>query len=167
MTDVHPTGNERFFDEDSFIVSKTDLKGNITYGNRLFIEMTGYRKEELIGAPHNIIRHPDMPASVFALLWDTIRGGEEINAYVINLAKDGSHYWVYANITPSYDEEGKVIGYHSIRRAPKKEVVEAVKGLYQQMLSAEKTGGVEAGVRVLEEFLKPQGLTYAEFVLTL
>lgn len=91
-----PTGVERRFGEDELIVTKTDLKGRITYCNEVFVRMSGYTEQECLGEPHNIIRHPDMPRCVFKLLWDTIQGGQEIFAYVLNLSKNGDHYWVLA-----------------------------------------------------------------------
>jgi len=164
---VQPTGVEKSFDEDEIIVSKTDTKGVITYGNELFIKMSGYSEEELLGKPHNIIRHPAMPRSVFKLLWDTVQAKQEIFAYVINLAKDGSHYWVLANVTPSYDLNRQVIAYHSVRRKPNPAVVKQVEALYQQMLQAEKAGGMEAGTRLLTSLLAEKGLSYEEFILSL
>lgn len=162
-----PIDKEILFDEDQFVVSKTDIKGNITYGNRLFIELTGYSKDELLGAPHNIIRHPDMPAAVFWLLWDTVQKGNEINAYVKNLAKSGAYYWVFANVTPSFDSEGKIIGYHSIRRAPTKEQIKKVLPLYQALLEIEKNQGLEASVRHLVDLLNSTGVSYEEFIFSL
>jgi len=100
---IVPTDRERVMRKEEFIVSKTDLTGRITYGNRIFIEFSGYSEAELLGAQHNIIRHPDMPRAVFNLLWDTIAQGNEIFAYVKNMSKDGGFYWVFANVTPSYD----------------------------------------------------------------
>src|SRR3989339_1006772 len=101
-----------------FIVSKTDLKGIITYGNETFIEMSGYSEAELLNAPHNILRHEDMPKVVFKLLWERIREREGIYAYVKNKTKNGDYYWVYAYVTPSFDSSGNRIGYYSVRRAP-------------------------------------------------
>ena len=164
---VTPTGVEKSFDEDEIIVSKTDTKGIITYGNELFIKMSGYTEEELLGAPHNIIRHPAMPRSVFKLLWDTIQARQEIFAYVINLAKDGSHYWVLANVTPSYNLKREVIAYHSVRRKPDPAAVQKAAGLYEQMIRAEAQGGMEAGTRLLLSLLEEKGLSYEEFVLSL
>lgn len=97
---VVPTSNEKVMREDDFIVSKTDLQGIITYGNRIFIEFSGYTEAELLGSQHNIIRHPDMPRGVFKFLWDTLHAEKECCAYVKNMAKDGSFYWVFANVTP-------------------------------------------------------------------
>jgi PAS domain S-box-containing protein len=115
---IRPTGVENLLGEEELIVSKTDLKGRITYANDVFIRMAKYSYAELMGAPHSLIRHPDMPRSVFKLLWDTLQAKQEIFAYVVNLAKDGSHYWVFAHVTPTFDERGTIVGYHSNRRKP-------------------------------------------------
>ena len=98
---VQPSGRETFFPASELIVSKTDLKGRITYANRLFCKVAGYREAELIGQPHSIIRHPDMPRSVFRLMWDTIEDRREIFASVKNMASNGDHYWVFAHVTPT------------------------------------------------------------------
>ena len=115
---IRPTGVENLLGEEELIVSKTDLKGRITYANDVFIRMAKYSYAELMGAPHSAIRHPDMPRCVFKLLWDTLQSRQEIFAYVVNLAKDGSHYWVFAHVTPSYAKDGRIIGFHSNRRVP-------------------------------------------------
>lgn len=164
---VVPNGVEKHFGENEIIVSKTDTKGVITYGNELFIEMSGFKEEELLGKPHNIIRHPDMPRAVFKLLWDTLSKKSEIFAYVVNLAKDGSHYWVLANVTPSYSLQGDVIAYHSVRRKPSEEALRVVKSLYKEMVNAERGGGVDAGVKILVNLLESKGLSYEELVLSL
>jgi len=112
-TIVEPTNTEIFFEEDDIIVSKTDLKGRITYANQTFCRIAGYSEAELLGQPHSIIRHPDMPRAVFKLLWDTLVEGREIFAYVKNMAKNGIYYWVFAHVTPSYDDNRNVIVFHS------------------------------------------------------
>lgn len=115
---VHLTGKEVFFPKTDFIVSKTDTKGIIQYGNKIFIDIAGYTESELIGKPHNILRHPDMPHSVFKLFWEYLQRGDEIFAYVVNKCKNGDHYWVFAHATPSVDKNGKTVAYHSNRRVP-------------------------------------------------
>lgn len=167
MRNVTPTDQEKTFSSDEIIVSKTNLKGVITYGNELFIKMSGYEERELLGAPHNIIRHPDMPRAVFKLLWDTLQTKSEIFAYVKNLSKDGSYYWVLANVTCSFDLNSNVIGYHSVRRKPEKSAVLAVSELYKEMLNAEKRGGMEASGQLLASVLKEKKKSYEEFVLSL
>ena len=166
--DVQPTTQEKVMREHDFIVSKTDPKGRITYGNETFIEYSGYSEEELLGAQHNIIRHPDMPRGVFKFLWDNIAAGNEVFAYVKNMAKDGSFYWVFANVTPDYDDNGNIIGYLSVRRAPKRSAVQVVEGLYRLMLSAEQTAGprdaCDASLALLGSVLKEKGLSYEELI---
>ena len=168
---ITPTLVEKVMREDDYIVSKTDLKGRITYGNRVFIEFSGYSEKELLGSQHNIIRHPDMPRAVFKLLWDTIAAGNECNAYVINMAKDGSFYWVFANVTPDRDANGNVIGYYSVRRKPKAASVKTVAEVYRAMLEAERKAGAKdamaASGKILADILTEKGMRYDELVLAI
>ncbi len=172
MKAVTPTGVERTLGEEELIVSKTDLKGRITYANDVFIRMARYPAHELIGAPHSLIRHPDMPRCVFKLLWDTIEAKREIFAYVVNLAADGSHYWVYAHVTPTLDNQGSIIGYHSNRRKPDRAPIERVKPIYALLLAEEARHanakeGMHASFNMMVDYLKQQGVGYDEFVLSL
>ena len=162
-----PTTKEHFFDDNTIIVSKTDIKGKITYCNEMFIQVSGYQESELLHQPHSILRHPKMPKIVFKLLWDTIQAGEEINAYVINLRKDGGFYWVLANVTPSFDRNGKITNYFSVRTKPKQEALTVIKPLYAELLHLEKSGGMEASKKALDNILKEKGMSYEEFVLSL
>lgn len=169
---VSPTGREVVFDEGEIIVSKTDLRGIILYANDVFQQVAGYTEAELLGQPHNIIRHPDMPRCVFKLLWDTIEAGDEIFAYVINQAKNGDHYWVYAHVTPSYDESGQHVGYHSSRRVPNADALPKVKALYAQLLAEEKRHanaqqGMDAAFQMLCNQLKSAHVDYGQFVFSL
>lgn len=160
-------GDELRFDENLFIVSKTDLKGRITYANNLFIEMSGYKESELLGTPHNILRHPDMPKAIFKLLWERVQAGNEIFAYVKNRTKSNQYYWVHAYITPIIDTKTKkVVGYHSVRRSPSTKGIEAIEPLYQKMLSAEKQGGVAASTAILENTLSHLKVSYDAFILS-
>ncbi|MGP1580342.1 MAG: PAS domain-containing protein [Wolinella sp.] len=167
MSKPIPTRNERTFDENEIIVSKTDTRGHIVYGNDLFIELSGYSERELLGAPHNIIRHPDMPRVIFKFLWEYIQRGSEINAYVKNLSKDGSYYWVLANVTPSFDCNNKIIGFYSVRRKPTQEAIKTVSALYKKLVELEKNGGIKASEQYLQEILNKQGVSYEEFVLSI
>jgi PAS domain S-box-containing protein len=168
---VEPTLREKLMREDDFIVSKTDLKGRITYGNEIFIEFSGYSEDELLGAQHNIIRHPDMPRGVFKYLWDNISTSKEVFAYVKNMAKDGSFYWVFANVTPDFDGNENIVGYLSVRRAPSRAAIEVVDGLYRQMLVAEQQAGprdaCDASLALLVNVLKEKGMSYEELVLAI
>ena len=153
--------------ENDFIVSKTDTKGRLTYVNKIFMKMAEYTEEELLGKPHNIVRHPAMPKAVFKLLWDRIQSKEEIFAYVINKTKNGNEYWVYANVTASLDEQGNIIGYYSVRRRPNTEALSLIKPLYDQMLQAEKNGGIAAGKKILDDALHKEGVSYDEFIISI
>ncbi len=167
MQRPEPIDRQKQFGENEFIVSKTDLKGRITYGNALFINISGYTEAELLGAPHSILRHPDMPRAVFKLLWDRIQAQKEIFAYVKNLAKDGSYYWVLAQVTPSLDDQGQSIGYHSVRRRPKESALEAIAPLYARMLTLERDRGMEASAAFLMETLQTKGVSYDAFIHSL
>ncbi|MDP2301312.1 MAG: PAS domain-containing protein [Ignavibacteria bacterium] len=165
--------NNKVFElrEEDFIVSKTDSKGLITYCNKIFIEYAKYTEKELLGSQHNIIRHPDMPRSIFKLLWGTIGQKKEIFAYVKNMSKDGSAYWVIANVTASLDENNSIIGHYSVRRKPKSTAVRAVSDLYKEMVDIERRSGtrdaISASTEYLMSILSKGGKSYEEFVLSL
>ncbi len=151
--------------ENDFIVSKTDIKGHITYGNETFIKMSGYPEKELLNAPHNILRHKDMPSVVFKLLWKRVQNKQSINAYVKNQCKNGDYYWVFANVTPSFDARGNIIGYYSVRRKPNDRAIQTIEVIYADLLKAEKQGGVNASEQLLEDILKKQGVSYDELII--
>lgn len=173
MSDVSLTGIERTFGKDDLIVSKTNLKGHIEYGNKLFCDLAGYPEKDLIGAPHSIIRHPHMPRSIFKLLWDTIQNKQEIFAFVVNRSANGDHYWVVAHVTPSFDSQGSVTGYHSNRRVVDKNVLnQTVIPLYKKIMDEEnrhssRKDGMNAGFAMLTDLLKQQEKKYDEFIFSL
>ena len=150
--------------ESDFIVSKTDLKGKITYGNEIFIEMSGYREKEILGQPHNMLRHPDMPKVIFKLLWERMKEKYEIFAYVKNKTKNDDFYWVYASVTASLDAYGKAIGYFSVRRKPSRDALEIIESLYKDLIDAEKSGGIQKSQELLDSVLDEKGMTYDEFI---
>jgi len=153
--------------ENDFIVSKTDTKGRLTYVNEIFMTMAEYTESELLGKPHNIVRHPDMPKTVFKLLWNRIQNKEEIFAYVLNKTKNGNSYWVIANVTTSVDNKGNIIGFYSVRRKPKESALELIKPLYAEMLRAEQSGGIAAGEKILNDLLDKEGVSYDEFIISI
>lgn len=153
--------------EEDFIVSKTDLKGKITYCNQIFMDIAEYKEVELIGKPHSIIRHPEMPKAVFRYLWQTIPQKEEVFAYVLNKTKNNNEYWVYANITASLDSNNKIVDYYSVRRKPNPKALEVIIPLYKKMLEVEKTEGVDASFKVLTDILAQKGVSYNELVISL
>ena len=161
------TNNEKVLGADDFIVSKTDLKGKIIYCNEIFAKMAGYSFDELIGANHNLIRHPDMPKVAFKILWDLIQSKKEFFGFVKNLCADGGYYWVFAYITPDLDQHGNIISYTSVRRKMSDSAKEAVAPLYNQLLKAERSGGVSASQQLLEKLLKEKNMSYNQLVISL
>jgi len=119
------------------VVSQTDLKGIITYTNSVFRALSGYEKGEMVGRSHNIVRHPDMPKSVFKDMWDTIQRGETWKGVVKNLRKDGRYYWVEAVITPIFDDDGNIIGYSSARKSVSDDTKAFYEAKYKEMREKE------------------------------
>lgn len=167
------TGRELYFEPHEVIVSKTNLKGKITYANETFAQIAEIKRQDAIGKPHNFIRHPHMPKCIFKLLWDTISEGQEVFAYVLNRSTKGNEYWVFAHVTPSFDQSNKIIGYHSSRRVPNREIVDTViKPLYQQLLKIEqsapsKVSGLENSYKTLQDTIQASGKKYNHFIMTL
>lgn len=141
--DITPNNTERQLADEDFIVSKTDTLGRITYANRIFMEIAGYPEHKLLGVQHNIIRHPDMPRGVFRFMWNTLKAGEEFFGFAKNLSADGGFYWVFANITPDYDQDNKLQGYFSVRRNPPRSALEVLIPIYAEMLAIEKRSSVK------------------------
>lgn len=168
---ITPTGTERHLHEEELIVTKTDLQGRLTYTNDVFLHFSALQEDEAVGRPHNIIRHPDMPRGVFALLWERVQSGNEIFAYVKNLGHDGVAYWVLAHVTPTFDTHGAITGYHSMRRAPRRSALRQVEELYAQMRTVElgKPGpeAAQASRDWLVEELTARGTDYDAWVWTL
>ena len=126
------------FPEGKLIVSRTDTKGMITHCNQAFIDMSGFEESDLIGYPHHILRHPDMPAAAFKDLWDTVNTKTKWSGYVKNLRKDGKYYWVYAVVVPNI-REGKLVGFASVRRKPSRTKINECIALYKTMIKEEKS----------------------------
>lgn len=169
---TEPTGVERTFSPDDVIVSKTDPKGIITYANDVFLDLAGMTEREAIGAPHSVIRHPDMPRAVFKLLWDTLTAGDEIFAYVLNMASNGDHYWVFAHVTPTFTRDGGITGFHSNRRVPDSRALAAIRPLYASLKAIEdrasdRAAGLTASYDTIRGMLRDKGMSYDEFVFSL
>lgn len=168
---ITPQNNEVCLGDDEFIVSKTDRKGIITYTNRVFMQIAGFSESELLGTQHNIVRHPDMPRGVFKFLWQTLQQEDEFFGYVKNLCKDGSYYWVFANITPDYDANGNLAGYYSVRRKPSQLAINTLSPIYQEMLAVEQSGSArdaaDRSIALLQSKLDELGVSYFELVMSL
>lgn len=154
--------------EDDLIVSKTDTKGRITYCNDAFMSFSGFYEEELLGQNHNMIRHQDMPRSVFRTMWQTLQKEDEFFGFIKNKRKDDGFYWTFANVTPSFSSDGKVIGYFSVRRYPHPDAVSFFSDLYKQMCDVESTisssqQAMDASFELLKNAVKDKG-GYNEFI---
>ena len=136
ITKPDPIDEEVKFD-GGVMITETDPAGVITYANRKFREMTGYTKEELIGSPHNINRHPDMPKAAFKQMWETIKSGQYWEGFVKNMTKEGKYYLVVVWIKPKFDDEGNIIGYIAGRKIPDPDLLNRALKQYKEMKAAE------------------------------
>ena len=154
--------------EGDVLVSMTDAKGKITYANDIFCHTAGYKREEILGKPHNIVRHPDMPKVVFKMMWDRINRAQNIMAVVKNLAKDGSYYWVITEFEPKVDPiTNEIVSHTAFRKAAPQKAIDAMIPIYQKLIEIEKTGGMEASEKYLRGYLEDQKITYDELIDTL
>lgn len=158
---------------DQMIVTKTDLKGQITYANRTFMEIADFQEHEVLNKPHNLIRHPDMPRGVFRLMWKTLQKRQEFFGVVKNYTSNRKqYYWVLANITPDFNNAGQLAGFYSVRRPASRAAIAALEPIYQQMRQIEaklsKVEGPDASVTWLLEQVKMSGaINYEAFVISL
>ncbi len=152
-------------DSKRYIVSKTDSRGVIEYGNDYFVEISGYKESELIGQPHSMIRHPDMPKIIFKLMWERIQSGESIFAVIKNLAKDGRYYWVITEFDSKVDPlTNKIVKYTAFRKAAPQSVIDAITPLYAKLVEIEAQSGVEGSEKYIVGYLEDQGKSYDEFI---
>jgi len=158
-----PTDVEREVKSIDMIVSKGDAEGNITYTNPIFMKISGYTQGELLDKPHAILRHPDMPKVIFKYLWDNIKEGKEVYAYVKNLCKDGSFYWVLAHIRMAKNPDGSFRNYVSTRKNITDSAKAVIGDLYAKLLKIEQEEGVEASEKALEAFLLENGQSFDTF----
>lgn len=155
-----PINKEALFNIDELFFSTTDSHGNIVFGNDVFMRVSGYPIETMIGAPHNIIRHPDMPRTVFKIFWRMLKSGHPIGAYVKNMSADGSYYWVFAFAFPVNN------GYLSIRFKPSSKFFPVIQGLYKELLQKEKLSDMEeVEVFLLQELKKLGFNSYEDFMI--
>ena len=148
------------------MISETDVYGRITNVNDVFCNVCGYSPEEMIGQPHSIIRHPDMPKLVFKLLWDNLKVGNNFIGVIKNLAKSGEYYWVITDFEMRRDATGNITHYIARRKSVPKAVIENyVAPLYETLLKLEKVGGMELSSRFFKNYLAKQGKDYIDFII--
>lgn len=141
------TQHERVYPAEQRLITTTNLKGIITYCNEAFIDISGFSREELMSAPHNLIRHPDVPPAVFAHMWTTLKAGRPWMGIVKNRCKNGDHYWVSAYVTPIYDQ-GAVVGYESVRVKPTAEQIQRARpSTVASAPASRRSPGATAGCR--------------------
>ena len=135
---AHPTViDEEYIFDSNVIISQTDVNGVITYANRAFCEVSGYKLDELMGQPHSIIRHPDMPQGVFAKLWESITGGQAWNGLVKNRRKNGMFYWVETEVLPVLNEDEEITGFIAVRKEASRKDINETQETYNKMLETQ------------------------------
>ena len=159
-----PIDVEMKISSNSMMVTKTDMRGDIIYVNDSFSSIVGYEKEEIIGTPHDALRHPDMPEAIFLLIVKAIEKGDKIRAVVKNLAKSGEYYWAITDFEPQQEISGKVSSFFAFREAVLENNIYELIELYQILLDIEKRRGVEASLRYLNRYLNENNISYREFM---
>ncbi|CAA9199591.1 PAS domain-containing protein [Flavobacterium collinsii] len=153
------------WDKTQVIMSKTNAFGIIEYANEVFVDVCGYEDYELMGQPHNIIRHPDMPRVIFKVLWENLKSGKNFHAIVKNLAKSGRYYWVITDFEIAKDENGVIVNYFGRRQAVPQEVIALhIEPLYKKLLQIEAASGMEFSEKYLIGFLEEKKRTYVEYI---
>jgi PAS domain S-box-containing protein len=159
-----PTDIQIKINPKRMIVSKTDTKGKIIYGNEYFCELSGYKDSELISSPHNIIRHPDMPKAIFALMWQHLKSGRNITAVVKNMAKNGNYYWVITDFDIKRDSHGYIQHYIAFRQGAPAHVIEEMEKLYTKLLEIEEIHDMDASIAYINAFLEEKNMNYDQFI---
>ncbi|BAV06981.1 PAS domain S-box-containing protein [Filimonas lacunae] len=160
-----PINKEVVWDKSKILMSKTDPYGVIEYANDAFIEVSGYEEHELVGKPHNIVRHPDMPRVIFKVLWDYLKKGKNIHAIVKNMSSSGRFYWVITDFDVKTNEKGIITNYYGRRRAAPMEIVQRhIEPLYEKLLQIETATGIAASEKYLVGYLEDIGKSYNEFI---
>ncbi len=146
------------------LVTRTNTKGEIVYCNRTFLEVNGFKSPEVIHKPHSIVRHPDMPKSIFKIIWLIIAQGFPIQAVIKNKTNDGHYYWTLITIKPQKDRDNNIISYVAHGKQAPPSVIKKMKPLYKMMKEIEESVDIDAGVDYLESYLKEQKMTYAQYI---
>ncbi|SHL72775.1 PAS domain-containing protein [Flavobacterium saccharophilum] len=165
ITRPTPSDREVDWNKNKVLLSKTDTKGTILYANEDFIDVSGYDEFELIGQPHNIIRHPDMPKVIFKFLWDSIKSSKNIHVVIKNMSKTGRYYWVITDFKIIADSDGEIVGYFGTRKSVSEDIiVKFIEPLYKKLLHIEEASGMSASEEYLTGFLEERKKTYMEYI---
>ncbi|MBP1225912.1 PAS domain-containing protein [Flavobacterium sp. 1355] len=165
ITRPSPSDREVDWNKTKVLLSKTDTKGTILYANEAFIDVSGYDEFELIGQPHNVIRHPDMPKVIFKFLWDSIKANQNIHAIIKNMSKTGRYYWVITDFKIISDSDGEIVGYFGTRKSvPDDIIIKFIEPLYKKLLHIEEASGIHASEEYLIGFLEERNKSYMEYV---
>ena len=163
-----PIDREVQWDKTKTLISETDVKGTITNVNDVFCAVAHYSASELIGQPHNLMRHPDMPKLIFKLLWDNLKVGNNFVGVIKNLAKTGEYYWVVTDFEMRRDAMGNITHYIGRRKSvPEAAINNYLAPFYESLLKMEKIGGVELSSRFFKNYLTKQGKDYIDFVISI
>ena len=163
-----PIDREVQWDKTKTLISETDVKGTITNVNDVFCAVAHYSASELIGQPHNLIRHPNMPKLIFKLLWDNLKVGNNFVGVIKNLAKTGEYYWVVTDFEMRRDAMGNITHYIGRRKSvPEAAINNYLAPFYESLLKMEKIGGVELSSRFFKNYLTKQGKDYIDFVISI
>lgn len=160
----NPINEEIIIPDNEILISVTDPKGIIIETNEIFTKISGYNEEELVGTSHNVIRHPDMPKTMFKIVWDHIMDKENVMAVVKNLAKDGKYYWVVTDFVTRVDADRNIINYTAYRRPVHDKVKEAVIPLYKALCAIEDFAGMEAAEKFLNDYFEERNTNYDEMI---
>lgn len=165
ITRPTPSDREVDWNKNKVLLSKTDIKGTILYANEDFIDVSGYDEFELIGQPHNIVRHPDMPKVIFKFLWDSIKSSKNIHAIIKNMSKTGRYYWIITDFKIIADADGEIVGYFGTRKSVREDIiVKFIEPLYKKLLHIEEASGMLASEEYLVGFLEERKKTYMEYI---
>lgn len=164
MIKVMVTDEEIYIDPKKYLVSKTDRKGRIIYVNSYFSEISKYSEIELVGSPHNIVRHPDMPKVIFKIMWNSIQNNRNITAVVKNLAKDGKYYWIITDFNIQKDAKNEIKSYIAYRWAVDSKIIKEIEILYKKLLKIEKDYGEDASEKYITDFLLEKNMSYQQFI---
>lgn len=169
---ARPSGVERALSGEDLLVSKTDLEGRVSYANEALLRVSARTETELVGEPHSVLRHPDMPRAVYRLVWTTLADRREASAYLLNLAADGAHFWVVTHLSPAVDARGRLVGYSAEHRVATRRALERVEPLYRMLLAEERRhprvpDAIDSSTAMLHKVLDGLGTTWDELVWSL